>query len=138
MLKQNLKLLPILLIFLLSPFAAFAQQWKHYNTIDGLTPGVIHAIYEDSNGNLWFGGSNGVSRFDGIRFRTFTEEDGLALKGDSKNVFTIFEDSAGYLWVGTSAGASRFDGVEFRNFTKKDGLVYSDVGTIYEDSKGNL
>jgi len=131
MLKQNLKLLPILLIFLLSPFAAFAQQWKHYNTIDGLTPGVIHAIYEDSNGNLWFGGSNGVSRFDGIRFRTFTEEAGIA----------IYEDSKGNLWFGWS-GVSRFDGIRFRTFTEEDGLALKgdskNVFTIFEDSAGYL
>jgi ligand-binding sensor domain-containing protein len=138
MIKLNLRRLSIFLAFFLFPLAAFAQQWTHYTVADGLPPWRIYAIYEDHDGNLWFGASGGACRFDGFRFRMFTEEDGLAIKDWREEVYAIFRDSAGYLWFGTSAGVSRFDGKEFRNFTTKDGLAYNGVNAIYEDSKGNL
>jgi ligand-binding sensor domain-containing protein len=37
----------------------------------------VYAICEDRYGNLWFGTRNGVSRYDGFGWRTYSEDDGL-------------------------------------------------------------
>ncbi|CAA0154944.1 sensor histidine kinase [Tenacibaculum maritimum] len=50
---------------------------KNYTTKDGLPSNNITAITQDSIGYLWFSTNKGITRFDGNRFITFTEKDGL-------------------------------------------------------------
>ena len=74
---------------LIIPTVATAQQWTQYTVADGLPPGRIFDICEDREGNLWFAGWKRACRFDGFRFRTFTEEDGLALRMTVKDMYTL-------------------------------------------------
>jgi len=61
---------------------------------DGLASNTVLTIFQDSHGTLWFGTTDGVTRYDGENFRTFTTEDGL-----SRNTTgLIFEDRHGMLW----------------------------------------
>lgn len=107
---------------------------------DGLIGDTVTAIFEDSKGNMWFGTTNGVSRYDGKTFQNFTQIDGLTLD----TVGAILEDSRGALWFGTGRwnvegkGVSRYDGKTFQNFTTADGLVDNTVKDIFEDNEGHL
>lgn len=107
---------------------------------DGLIGDTVTAIFEDSKGNMWFGTTNGVSRYDGKTFQNFTQIDGLTLD----TVGAILEDSRGSLWFGTGRwnvegkGVSRYDGKTFQNFTTADGLVDNTVKDIFEDNEGHL
>ena len=109
-------------------------------TKDGLASDTVTAIFEDSKGNIWFGTTHGVSRYDGKSFHNFTKKDGLA----ANVVGAIFEDSKGNLWFGTGtwnaegSGVSRYDGKIFQNFTTKEGLAGQTVMDIFEDKEGNL
>ena len=119
--------------------AAFELQ-ETLTEKDGLAGNTVTAIFEDSKGNLWFGTTNGVSRYDGKNFVNFTEKDGLA----ADVVGAIFEDSNKNLWFGTGkwdikgGGVSRYDGKNFVNFTEKDGLAGNTVLDIFQDRAGNL
>src|SRR2546428_8399239 len=81
---------------------SFGQQLplKHYNVEDGLGHSIVGAIYQDRRGYMWFGTADGVSRFDGYRFVTYTKDDGM----ESNVVTSITEDQQGRLWIGTTAG----------------------------------
>lgn len=39
---------------------------------DGLADNTIPCIYKDEDGFMWFGTDNGLSRYDGKRFRTLS------------------------------------------------------------------
>ena len=64
---------------------------------DGLASNTVLAIFEDSHGNMWFGTTDGITRYDGNNFQTFTTEDGLS----RNTIGRIFEDSNSMLWFGT-------------------------------------
>ncbi len=100
------------------------------------TPEVVFAMIEDHDGNLWFGtDGEGVHRYDGKAFTSFTTRDGLA--GDM--VRSLCEDRHGRVWIGTEGGGvSRYDGESFMNFTQADGLNNDRVFEIYEDRAGNM
>ncbi len=85
---------------------ASAQQLslRRYGVAQGLAHNSVHCIFQDSKGYMWFGTSEGLSRFDGYRFTNYTTRDGL----EHNNVNDITEDQTGRLWIATSKGVARF------------------------------
>ena len=69
---------------------------KTLTQADGLVSNRVLTIFEDSNGTMWFGMTDGLTRYDGKNFRTFTTEDGLS----RNTIGLIFEDQHGMLWFG--------------------------------------
>lgn len=55
----------------------------------------------DSQGNFWFGTSDGLLQYDG-QWKLLTEEDGL----QDNLILSLLEDGTGRIWVGTSKGIS--------------------------------
>lgn len=89
-----------LIVFLLSNWiisvahAAALKIEKTLTEADGLASNTVLTIFEDSPGNMWFGTTDGLTRYDGENFRTFTTEDGLA----QNTIGLIFEDQQRMLW----------------------------------------
>jgi len=86
---------------------------------------------QDKNGNIWFSNWNGVYRYDGKSFTSFTEYDGLV-----GGVTRIIEDKNGILWFGGADGLCSYDGKAFTFF--KDGLINPWIWSILEDKNGNI
>ena len=74
--------------------------FRHYDVSDGLISSRVRVIYQDSKDYLWFGTTEGLSRFDGQRFTNYDTRDGL----DHSQINTILEDRQEHLWVGTNGG----------------------------------
>jgi len=68
---------------------------KHFSVNDGLPSNHIYKALQDSKGYIWFATDNGISRFDGKRFKNFTSRDGLP----DNDVFDLREDSWGRMWL---------------------------------------
>jgi len=80
--------------------------------------GSIRSIFQDKNGNFWFGtNAAGVFRYDGRTLLQFTEKDGLY----NNQVQSIQEDKLGTIWFGTGLfGVSSFDGKTFTTHTNNE------------------
>ena len=74
-----------------------------YTVADGLAGDQVTAIVQDSRGFLWIGTRTGLSRFDGVGFRSFGLNDGLP----HESVWAILEASDGTLYLGTRGGLVR-------------------------------
>ncbi|MCB9066663.1 MAG: response regulator [Calditrichae bacterium] len=90
----------------------------------------------DYLGNVWISGKNGLSRWDGNQWKTYTVNDGLA----SDNVYFIAEGAPGEIWFGYhgSYGVTRFDGEIFKTYSTANGLNNNAVYSIGRDAKGNM
>ena len=77
--------------------AASLKIEKILTQAEGLASNTVLTIFEDSQGNIWFGTTDGITRYDGNNFQTFTTEDGLS----RNTVGLIFEDRNGMLWFCT-------------------------------------
>lgn len=104
-------------------------------------PKMVYCVYEDRQGNLWFGTDGaGAVRYDGDSMVVFTEKDhGLC----SDNVCAILQDSKGNMWFGTSGGGvSKFDGDSFTTHLRtKEFSVHTGWGrymSIIEDQAGDV
>ena len=97
----------------------------------------IRSIFEDSNGNLWFGTlSDGVARYDQKTLTYFSNADGFV----NNTVNAINEDKNGNLWFGTDLGVYKYDGKTFKNYNQKDGLNHIEISrkSILVDKSGTI
>lgn len=60
-------------------------RWRNFTAENGLAPGAVFSVLQDRDGNYWFGTFNGVSRFDGEGWTTFTTRDGWRTTGFSRS-----------------------------------------------------
>ncbi|MBK8655169.1 MAG: hypothetical protein IPN20_14965 [Haliscomenobacter sp.] len=73
---------------------------------------AVREIVEDKAGNVWFGTSDGLLKYDGAKFTTFSEKEGL----QNGEIWGLTIDKSGLIWVGTIEGVGRFDGKKFMPF----------------------
>ncbi|MHB9027807.1 MAG: two-component regulator propeller domain-containing protein [Candidatus Latescibacterota bacterium] len=98
-------------VFLIGGFvpvavAMIGGTWVTYNNENsGLASNDVRAIIFDNNGAVWFGTANGLSKFHGVTWKTYTTADKLA--HNTVNAFAHEVGSYGEeLWVGTDGGVS--------------------------------
>ncbi len=79
--------------------AASGQDYNYvqYGTRDGLAGSTVYDMCQDQDGFIWFATENGLSRYDGTRFKTYTVKDGLP----DNEVLLLHADKKGRVWVGT-------------------------------------
>ena len=78
---------------------AYTAELKIEKTLteaDGLASNTVLTTFEDSRGTMWFGTTDGLTRYDGESFQTFTTDDGLS----RNTIGIILEDHNGMLWFG--------------------------------------
>ncbi len=109
------------------------DTWTSYKTGNGLAHNTVWAIRTDSDGRLWFGTENGVSRFDGKSWKTYRTTDGLI----HNIVYAIEQDRNGDLWFGTEGGISIFDGSSFYNISGSGGETWN-VKALKQASNGSV
>lgn len=107
------KLIVFCVVLIVGPHALGQfERFKHYDVADGICHPFIYTINQDKNGFIWIGTGEGLCRFDGFDFQSFSGVDSLS--NDVVNV--SFADSFGNLWFGFLNGLLlSWDG---KNFTK--------------------
>jgi len=78
--------------------------------------GAVMPITEDSDGAIWAGGSQGLSRVAAERVESITRAQGFP-----GSVKAIVEDRSGDLWVGIGSGIIRVKKAEFSRAAAADG-----------------
>ena len=85
-----------------------SHQWTILNTTNtGLVNNDVLSLSVDSQGNMWFGTTAGISHYDGETWKSYRETD-LGLESDT--IISLATDQSGKVYVGTLKGGSIFDG----------------------------
>ncbi|MDB4945161.1 MAG: Sensory box histidine kinase/response regulator [Labilithrix sp.] len=90
--------------------------FRHYGSDDGLTTMNLYMGVQDGAGFTWAGGTAGLVRYDGLRFRRYGISDGLP----SLLVTDLAVSPTGVLWGTTSRGAFRESGGELVAFGTRE------------------
>jgi ligand-binding sensor domain-containing protein/signal transduction histidine kinase len=72
--------------------------------MNGLVHNHVNAIYPDSRGFLWICTDEGLARFDGREFNTYTRQNGIP----HIHVNAIVETHDGEYWIATDSGVAQF------------------------------
>ena len=85
-------------------------KFEHVSVELGLSQCSVGAIFQDRQGFLWFGTSDGLNRYDGYSFKHYKHDPGNSNSLSHNNMSAITEDHDGMLWFGTvEAGLNKFD-----------------------------
>ncbi|MCB8963495.1 MAG: SpoIIE family protein phosphatase [Bacteroidales bacterium] len=129
---------------LCSFFTATAQvvSVDLFNADNGLPQTHVNAIIQDSTGFLWIGTQDGLCRYDGYQFVTYTNNPLDSLSICNNYIYSIADDGKGNLWVGTRYGLSRLDKTtgEFKNYYANNqdhnSLAGNRAYAVFCDSQG--
>ena len=104
------KLFTLLFLFLVIPLQAAPQlKFQKLTREDGLATDTLYTVIEDQNGFLWFGGEQGVQRFDGNDFRTFSVHSIDEPKISNNLTRVLLNDHENNIWIGTDDGLNIYD-----------------------------
>src|SRR6266536_859704 len=108
---------PLLLALQILSAISLAEQLpvKTYTTGEGLPRDEVTLVRQDSRGFLWIAAGDGISRFDGYKFRNYTTDDGLA----DRRVKDFLETRSGVYWIATEGGLCRFNPAGLSNLRSK-------------------
>ncbi len=130
--------------FALDPGKAITQYMQTTWTSDsGLPQNSVQATAQTADGFLWFGTQEGLTRFDGVHFTTYTRQTTPGLASSFIQSLTASRD--GSLWIGTDSGLSHYQpamsaevGGIFTSLTTHDGLSGNNVTALCEDREGGI
>jgi PAS domain S-box-containing protein len=116
------------------------SQYVHaaWATENGLPMNSVVAITRTPDGFLWLGTEEGLVRFDGLTFKTYTHRNIPGMV--SSEVTALICDRTGRLWIGTHGGGiTVMDRAgQFRSYTVRDGLSNDAVLSLVEDESGQI
>jgi signal transduction histidine kinase/ligand-binding sensor domain-containing protein/CheY-like chemotaxis protein/HPt (histidine-containing phosphotransfer) domain-containing protein len=125
-----------------------ASQRRRFGTADGLRPGQVTALYQDTDANLWVGShDDGLYRWQPSekRFVNYRHQPADSHSLADNQVSALYRDRVGTFWVGTwYAGASRVDlgGGGFARIVRQADsaatLADNKVRVIADDGAGKL
>jgi len=93
---------------------------------------IINNIFQDKEGNIWFGSVLGLHKYDQYSFTTFSRTQGGLIEN---TVNCSYQDTNGEFWFGSSNGISRFDGKRFLHYNSQHGFPGTKVLDITQDDR---
>lgn len=103
----------------------------------GLSNSSVKCIIRDSKGYMWFGTSDGLTRYDGTNFFVYENDPADSTSLNHNSINAILEDPAKRLWVGTPAGLNLYNR-EKDNFISIPETRSRYVNAIHADEKGRI
>ncbi len=92
------------------------DAWVHFNVDDGLAANHARSVIESTDGALWIGTIDGVTRYTGPLWTSFGGGQTPEVAGDFS---WLYHTSDGDVWAGPAGsvrGVSRFDGESWQPF----------------------
>lgn len=126
----------LLLFILIGNVSVSAQKIERFSNKEGFNQNTIKAIEKDSYGFLWFATPNGLIKYDGYDFISFTSESN-ANSISNNNISFLFNDPNDLLWIGSNNGLNIYiPGLE--KFIELPIPSTFSINNIDSDSKGHI
>lgn len=100
-------------------------RWTEFDRRSGLLGNILD-VFEDHDGNIWFGTTKGAQKYDGLRWSTYTTENGLS----TDEVRMISQTRDGAMWfITTVTGSITKPTVSVTRLLEAEGKVVGNVST---------
>lgn len=119
-------------------------SFAHYSTLSGLLSNQVNTVIQDAEGYIWAGTTDGLQRFDGIRYKTFRHQPNDSFSLPSNPVRQLMLDKKKNLWVHLADGSVGI--FDTHSFAYRKAKVHpqrskqppAHVGKIILDEYGNV
>jgi signal transduction histidine kinase/ligand-binding sensor domain-containing protein len=101
---------------------------------EGLSGNVACGLFEDREGNIWFGSERGLDRFRKLAVTTLSTPQGLP----DEVTRSVVATPDGSIWVATNDGLARWKDRRPTVYRQRDGLPNAHVQSQYVDAEGRL
>ena len=111
---------------------------KNWTTEDGLPGMTITTVLQDNTGYMWIGTYDGLVRFDGVEFKTFSRSNDARF--DFASARSLCQASDGKIWIGhNDEGVTSYvPNGEIKKYTMALGLPNNKVNSVCEDLQHNI
>jgi len=103
-----------------------------FTRADGLTGNISCSLFEDREGNVWYGSEKGVDRFRRLPITTVSTRQGVP----DDITKSVLGTPDGSLWAATNDGLARWKDGHLVVYRQRDGLPDSHVQAQYQDAQG--
>ena len=110
-----------------------AGTWSKQDQALGRKPGVLGAMTGDDAGNVWFGFSNNLLKWDGREYQRFSFPNGA--RGASEMTMSVRGE---HVWLGGLGGISLFTKGHFHLMQWKDPNLPGRISGVLETRTGEL
>jgi len=110
------------------------DQASAFTRSDGLSGNIACSLFEDREGNIWYGSDKGVDRFRKLPVTTLSKAQGLP----NEATRSVLASRDGSVWVATDDGLARWKDGAIAVYKEAQGLPDARVHSLYEDHDGRL
>jgi len=108
--------------------------FKNWTTEEGLPSNAILDIIQDQKGYIWIATHDGLARFDGAKFTSYTVRNTPIVR--SHAIRSLLSDSKGNVWIGTQRGILKYENNQLTIPIEFSVLNEYSIEAIYEDANG--
>jgi diguanylate cyclase (GGDEF)-like protein len=94
----------------------------------------VQALAETSDGSLWIGTENGLTRYQAHEFTNYSTHDGLP----SDNIRALWADPSGPLWITTSQGVRKWGGKRFERDSSTEAAAGPSLRQVLPTPSGRV
>ncbi len=98
----------VLLLTMSNSLTSYSQNFERFSNKEGFNQNTISCIEQDQYGFLWFGTPNGLIKYDGYEFKTYTTQSKTNGNISSNFITSLYNDNNGILWIGTNLGVNAY------------------------------
>ena len=114
------------MLILSNILSALISSSLFFHSLPSESTGInVRAVCQDSYGNMWFGGQDGITLYDGSRYTDFRHIAGGPGSPSDDHIYKLICDSEGAVWATHLSGLSVYNPASnaFRNYRSPDGAV---------------
>ncbi|WP_375562931.1 two-component regulator propeller domain-containing protein [Bernardetia sp. OM2101] len=108
--------------------------FRTWTTEEGLPSNAILDIIQDQKGYIWIATHDGLARFDGAKFTSYTVKNTPIVR--SHAIRSLLSDSKGNVWIGTQRGILKYENNQLTIPIEFSVLNEYSIEVIYEDKEG--
>jgi ligand-binding sensor domain-containing protein len=119
-------------------------NFSHYSTATGLPSNQVNSVVQDEKGYIWIGSTDGLIRFDGVRYKLFRHKVYDASSIAANTIWKLLLDKKKNLWLLTADGhagifnTSNFTYRDARIRCKNESALKTGVKRLTTDIAGNI
>ncbi len=99
-------------------FSIERDKYLYFSDIDGLPRNIITCVEQDKYGYTWIGTGNGVSRFDGNKFKNYDQFEGQTIN-------QLLIDNKNALWILCEQGLYFYNRINDQFELKYEGYIHT-------------